>query len=236
MIQFIKIGTDCIIDENNELNYGLMRQRAREIEQSKDKTVLVVSGAVRLGKMLLGERRSNNELKAYELASYASVGQLMLMRFYADCFEKNVAQILATYKDLENRNHLRSFIHENLKNDLITLLNYNDPIDSEEVRKDNDIFAATIAGYAGAKRLVIVGKTYEGFEYKGNIAQRLTEITQDHFEACKAKSTNGTGGFEAKLRAAQIMLANDAETIIGNVKYSIDDLVSGRVIRTLIKR
>ena len=62
---FIKIGTNCII-KKNKIHYALIKRKAQEIELLSD-AVLVVSGAIGLGKLSEGEKRSNDALSGVAL-------------------------------------------------------------------------------------------------------------------------------------------------------------------------
>ncbi len=234
MIQIIKIGTNCLFNANGEINYGLLRQKAYEIEQSNIGNVVVVSGAIGLGMQAEHETRKKSEISDTELLGYASLGQRILMDVYAKSFTKNVAQLLVTEQELTQNTHINDLIRENRLRGRITLVNYNDAVDFKQLKLDNDTLAAQIGVYCGAQRVVILGD-YEGFQNNGTLIERLSEVTAEHYLLCKEASKRGRGGFETKLDAAKIMLEANKELIVGNINYHLDDLVEGRVKRTLFK-
>jgi glutamate 5-kinase len=239
MLQFIKMGTSCLFTTDGEINRRQLQEKAWQIQdrekRTDDKTVLVVSGAIGLGKQAEGETRANSEIKEYELQGYASVGQRMLMDHFATYFDRHVAQVLLTVGDMGPESELRALVEENLRRGRMTIVNYNDSIDFAELRKDNDTLAAQLANYCGAERLVILG-TYNGFrDGNGNLIERVTQVEQAHFDMCNGSSADGNGGFRTKLEAAQMMLAHGHEMIVGNVAYDLSDVIEGRVTRTLFR-
>lgn len=235
MRQYIKFGSNCFIDESNEINYSLLEKKVREIENLEGDSVLVMSGAIKLGKNKEKETKHNSELSNVELQGYSSVGQRILMDLCAQYFSKNVAQILVTMEDMKHENHLKELISENIKKNRISIVNYNDSIDFMELRKDNDTLAAELAVYSDADRLIILGN-YDGFiDKNGNLIERVYKIDNDMYALCNGKSDDGLGGFMTKLDAAKIMLKYNKEVIIGNVNYAINDLIEGNVKRTLFR-
>jgi len=234
MLQIIKIGTQCLYDEKGDIDYELIRRKAHEIEAMKADSVLVVSGAITLGKKIEEERKENRYLKAVELQGYASIGQRILMDIYSTAFTRPVAQILLTEEELKHGTKIRELMHHNAKKRRISAVNYNDCIDFMELRKDNDTLAAILLGYCNAERLIILGK-YDGFYRDGAIVEIAKSVNENDYRHCNGTSENGTGGFETKLEAAKIVLEHRKEMIIGNINHSIEDLVAGRVRRTLFK-
>ena len=238
MLNIIKIGSACLFDEQRRINYALLQQKAREIEESTDETVLVVSGAIALGKLREGERRRNAELQAVELQGYACFGQPELMHFYRGLFTRGVSQVLVTARDVEHRSvvrtNVRDLIAHNLERHRITLINYNDGVDFEQLRQDNDTLAATILSYCHADRLLVLGH-YDGFYVGGQLQERVSRIDADLYDYCQGQSEHGNGGFTTKLDAAKVVMGEGKEMIVGNIKYALDDLIQGRVQRTLFK-
>jgi glutamate 5-kinase len=236
MLNVIKIGSGCLFDEKGELSTSLLEQKAREIEVSRDDAILVVSGSIAIGKRIEKDYRGNEEIPSVELQGYATDGQMELMKIYQNVFSRRVAQLLVTREDLVHENHVRELLDLNLKKRRITAINYNDGIDFEELRKDNDTLAATILQHVGADRLIILGRGYDGLQGKdGKVIVRVSSITPDIEELCNGKSQHGNGGFETKLEAAKMVLEARKEMIVGNITYPLADLVSGAAVRTLFK-
>lgn len=235
-LQFIKIGSACLFDNHGELNYRTLKKRAEETEKSKENNILVVSGAIALGMIKEKETRKKEELTSSELQGYATLGQLYLMDFYRSLFNRNVTQLLVTENDLRNPNEIKGLLLENSKRKRITLINYNDGVDFEELRKDNDTLAANIMLCCNGDRLIILGNDYDGFrDPDGNLIKRVRSIDNKLYSYCDGKSLQGNGGFKTKLDAAKKIIKNKREMIVSNIGFNLEDIISGRARRTLFK-
>jgi len=237
LLQFIKIGSACLFDKNGNVNRELLEQKVREIEADENNNVLVVSGAIALGMARENEQRSKSELSSVELQGYASTGQIYLMDLYKSLFRKNVSQLLVTERELAQAESISKLIAENAMKNRVTLVNYNDCIDFEEIRKDNDTLAADIMLACGGDRLVILGSDYDGFkDSRGQLIERVYSIDDSLYANCNGKSKQGNGGFQTKLDAAKKVLAADKELIISNLNFRLEDIINGNARRTLFKR
>ncbi len=233
MLQIIKLGSACLFDEQGNVAFDTLRTKAKEIEEALDDVVLVVSGAIALGKMHDGETRKNADLTAVELQGYACLGQPKLMQLYSGLFTTQVSQLLLTSQDLSSHEkHVSDLVYHNLKKRRITVVNYNDGVDFEQLRKDNDTLAATMLHCCGADRIVILGH-YDGMlGADGQVISHVSAVSDDLYAMCRGVSTHGNGGFATKLDAAQQVLAEGKEMIIGNVKYRLNDILDGTAPRT----
>ena len=228
MLQIIKIGSACLFDKNGKINYSLLRKKAKEIESNNANTLLVISGSIALGKQMENETRSNDELSATELQGYASIGQIELMNLYQSIFSRNIAQLLLTNQDLKHKNHVKELLKHNIKQNRITIVNYNDGIDFEQLRKDNDTLAATLVTYINADRLIILGH-YNGFLNKEQqVIPQIKTVTKAHYNLCEGLSEHGTGGFSTKLDAAKIILKAKKKMIIGNIEEPLKKVIEGK--------
>ena len=186
---------------------------------------------------LENEKKSKEELSSVELQGYASIGQLKLMEIYGKVFTKQVAQLLVTERELKQTDSMKKLIIENLRKNRITLINYNDCVDFEELSRDNDTLAADIMIYSGGDRLIILGKDYDGFnDSEGKLIEHLEDISEVHYACCKGKSKTGNGGFKTKLDAAKKILDNNKELIIANINSNLLDIMTGKARRTLFKK
>lgn len=243
-IQVIKIGSACVFGSSG-LNYDVMRKRARDMQEMdfEDlkygmKPILVVSGAIALGKLECNETRPNKDIDFIELQRYSCIGQPLLVQFYAHAFEGiyTVSQLLVTTKEIADEESVRERIKDDAGHGIVTLINYNDGVDFEELRQDNDTLAATVAKYISAKRLVNLGK-YDGMlDSNGRVIEKVSSVDKGMYKMCNGVSNNGTGGFEAKLDAAKMLMEAGIEMIISNVNYDVRDVVAGRVPRTLFSK
>lgn len=233
-MQGVKIGSACLFDEG-ELAEDILRTKAREIELGDTPAFLVVSGSIPLGRRRRGADEGDDD--RVKLQQYASIGQPELMRFYDSLFEGDTAQMLVTYQDLRHRNDIEMLMDACLNDGVTPVVNYNDGVNFDGVEADNDRLAAEVATYCAADRLIILGKDYDGMtDPDGNLVEHVSEITPEIEDYCYGPGDNGTGGFTTKIQAARIMMAEDREMIVSNIRYPLEDIVQGHVPRTLFKR
>jgi len=236
LLQIIKIGSACLFREEGSIDEEAILRKGLEIGRSQDYNVLVVSGAIELGKALEGDFRDKSEMSAEELQGYAGIGQIELMKLYGKHFSRNIAQMLVTENNLQHSDELRRLIRHNLEKGRITLINYNDCVDFQELRKDNDSLAGDIFCCCNADRLIILGRDYDGFRDKArNTFARVRKVESWMYDCCKSKSKQGNGGFEAKLRTAEKVLSLGKEMIVSRFDYALEDIIHGNVGRTLFK-
>ncbi len=237
LLQFIKIGSACLFKEDGTLNNVVLYDRLGEIIKCKDYSVLVISGAIAFGMIHEREKRSKEQLTVQELQGYAGVGQIYLTQFYRELAGHGVAQMLVTERDLDNAESLRNLLIHNCDNHRLTLINYNDCVDFEEIRKDNDNLAADIMLACNGDRLIILGSDYDGLrDSNGDLIERVKAIDSSKYNLCNGKSKYGNGGFKTKLDAARKILAADKEMIVSNIRSSLQDILDGKAKRTLFRR
>ncbi len=240
----IKIGSACLFDANKEINRALLKRKAAEIKEIEVKrgikATLVVSGAIALGKRRFNDTRDNEELSSVELQRYACNGQIELLKIYQQAFRGlyDVSQLLPTsyeFRMKKHRENIKARILDDCENGIMTLVNYNDGVDFEQIRKDNDTLAARLLSYCGSERLIVLGK-YGGFcDSQGNVVERVYKVTKSHYAMCNGRSEHGNGGFKSKLDAAKIVIRSGGEMIVGNVESSIEDLIEGSIVRTVFR-
>ncbi|MDD3159809.1 MAG: hypothetical protein PHQ98_02485, partial [Candidatus ainarchaeum sp.] len=143
----------------------------------------------------------------------AAIGQVELMREYIsrfDLFGIICAQILISQNDLNNKLGLENIKHTInflFENNVVPIINENDVVAIDELRKDgvfsdNDILSALIAEKLNANLLVFL-TTKNGIIGKdGEIISDLSDANQ----ICKMgqTSTGGRGGIFTKLSALSI--------------------------------
>ncbi len=243
-IQVIKIGSDGWWDGKGNLRYELMRQKAYEISDlaaNEDMfTALVVSGAVKVEKIRRDDKRKIEDIPVEDLVDYATIGQIQLIKAVEETFREiySVGQHLFTYDEIDSirkRRGINNNLRRQMQNCVMPAINYSDSVDFDEIRKDNDQFAAHIAEMIGAKRLIILG-SYDGLykdkDDKATLIQRVEKVTDEFYGYCDSTSCNGVGGFSTKLDAARFSTEHGIEVIIGNLERNICDLASGKVKRT----
>lgn len=233
MVTVIKFGTNCHF-LHNQIDNIIISKKAKEIEELDD-IVLVVSGAIKMGKNNSRDYSENSELTNAELQGYASIGQWPLINLWQNYIRKPVAQVLLTKEGLNHENHINDLVKENLKKNRITMFNYNDSVDFEELRKDNDTLAATITNYCNADRLIILGR-YNGLEGKdGKVIHEINLITPETYSLCNGADNGGLGGFKTKIEAAEMVMKTGKEAIIGSIYKPIKGLIDGSEERTIFR-
>ncbi len=161
-----------------------------------------------------------------------------------------------------NREHIRNLLFAAANQKAIPIVNYNDAVSNAENLKlelqdlkhtndrvvecvDNDETAAVITKLVKAKYLVIlssidgiymdysdpstvigevVGKSY------GEVDKKIEEM----LTYCNGASRIGANGAAAKLKFAKEALKCGTTVMIANAKYSIADIIKGKVPRTLL--
>ncbi len=168
------------------------------------------------------------------------------------------------FNDEEKAKTLRDLLLRCPEQNAIPIINYNDAVCAEENRRfeimslqkkmkkviqgvDNDETASHIACLVKAKRLVIltsVDGIYRDPDDPSTLIELITGSTVDELllavDECKAcchgTSRKGSNGAGSKLEYVKEPLTYGAEVYIANAKYSIKDIISGKVPCTLIKR
>jgi len=235
--QIVKIGSACLFDEAGRIDYPVLATKAREIIDYDQKhgtsTSLVVSGAVALGRRILGESESE---KPMDMQRQAGVGQLELMKRYAELFanySRHVVPMLLTYNDLEHHpEDICRSVRNHTESGLYVIVNYNDATDFREVMYDNDKLAAELLTYCGSEQLIVLMREYNGIMDRKNVIPVIEDTSQ--FMHCDngGSSGYGRGGFTKKMEAGNMVIEAGARMIAGNVKSSLEGLVDGSCERT----
>lgn len=229
----VKIGTNSLLDDNNQLNYRRIDRLAYVLStlvQYKKEVILVTSGAIGVGcaQLNIAER----PVAIPKQQAIASVGQVALMTVYDRFFgyyNQPVGQVLLT-KDIidfpESYINYQNSMNALLNNQIIPIINENDAVAVEEMDHhtrfgDNDTLSGMVARTTAADLLILLTDV-DGF-YSGNpqsdaSAKRfkiLYEVTDELMEMAGDKgSTFSTGGMQTKLRAAKQLLIDQIPTAI----------------------
>lgn len=167
------------------------------------------------------------------------------------------------FNDGEKREYIKKLLLESMKQKAIPIINYNDSVSNDEIMKmelnevrknqdyvaecvDNDETASRIAVLLKSKYLVILTSS-EGLlknvhdpkslikEVEGKNADELLDNMNGLFQLCDGASRKGANGMLAKLQYIQEPIKNGTTVIIGSPKYSIPDLIEGKVNRTIFR-
>ena len=135
-----KIGSMALIRRaDNDIDYNIFSRLGAELRPGM---IWVSSGATEIGRLDY-IRRNGKELTGDReeiKADYAAQGQTILMmeyrRYIPDRY--SVRQLLVEhthFNDEEKRKHIRGFLLRAAKQNAIPIVNYNDPVSIEEIRK-----------------------------------------------------------------------------------------------------
>lgn len=204
----VKIGSRSLVSEPGRFE-ALAEQLAEMRGQCEGRSVVLVSsGAIAMGRRVLGMVDRPTDLAQLQAAS--AIGQSALMHEYAKAFAPYnipVAQVLLTHADLADRARFlnaRRALEGILNTPAIPIINENDAVAVDEIRfGDNDQLAAMVCTLIGADVLVLLSDV-EGV--RGESGKRISMVTPDmdlsaYIEA--PKDDVGSGGMSSKVDAAR---------------------------------
>jgi glutamate 5-kinase len=232
----VKIGSALLVDRATgklraEWLDSLAADAAALVEAGKQ-VVLVSSGAIALGRHVLGLPKGALELEKSQAA--AAVGQISLSSAYQDAFRTRgitVAQILLTLGDTEERRrylNARRTIDTLLEHRAIPVVNENDTVATSEIRYgDNDRLSARVASMMSADTLVLLSDIdglYTAPPGSHPDARHIPEVRAITAEieamAGDAGSELSKGGMKTKVEAGKIALASGTHMIIASGKIN----------------
>lgn len=165
------------------------------------------------------------------------------------------------FNNKEKSEYIRSLLLHSMGQKSIPIINYNDSVSNDEINKmelnemrknndsvvectDNDETAAKISVLLKSKYLLIM--TSSGGllrdpnnpnslieKIEGKDTYELVEHVNELMGLCDGASRKGANGMEAKLQYIQEPIKNGTIVIIGSPKYTIPDLIQGKVKRTI---
>lgn len=215
----VKVGTSTLTHATGALNIRRIGELVRVLSDFKNagkEIVLVSSGAVSAGVAKVGAARPAT---IAEKQAMAAIGQSQLMRLYDELFSlygHTVAQVLLTRDVLDNP--VRRVLAENTFDSLlgmgcVPIVNENDPVSTDELTKfgGNDILSAYVARTCHADVLLNLSDVdglYDKDPRKhsdATLIRRVESLSDDLLASAGGAGTErGTGGMEAKLRAAAL--------------------------------
>ena len=243
----VKVGSAVLLREDGSLDRGSfcrMVEMLAKLHKSGLRVVLVTSGAVAMGRKILGmDTRPRGDRSIPVLQALAALGQSHLIQLYESEFAHyglHAAQILLTRDDFRDR---KRYINARLAMEAIhrlgavPVINENDTIATEEIKVgDNDQLAALVAILVSADRVVLLSDIdglYTSNPRKDRDARRLPEVdvTDARLDEMVDDTHDllrgyGTGGMRTKLVAARIAAQSGIATILAPGKRpDILDLV-----------
>jgi glutamate 5-kinase len=241
----VKIGSALIVDESGEIRLTWLDSVADDIAALRKngvETIVVTSGAVAIGRRVLGLERTRS-LRIEEKQAAAAIGQVRLVEAYRAGLARHdiiAAQVLVTPDDTEaRRRHLnaRATLTTLLAMGAVPIINENDTVATAELRfGDNDRLAARVAQMASADTLVLLSDIdglYTADPRRDDTARHLPEVTEMNAEieamAGEARPGISTGGMVTKLAAARIAMAAGCRMAItdGHPDHPLSKLLGG---------
>ena len=241
----VKVGSALLVERSTgRLNRSWLESLADDLAALRargQEVVLVSSGAIALGRRLLG--LPAGKLRLEESQAAAAVGQIRLAHAWKEVLEHRgfkVAQVLLTLGDTEER---RRYL--NARNTLTTLtrlgaipvINENDTVATAEIRYgDNDRLAARVAQMVSADALVLLSDVdglYTADPTRDPKAEFIPEVPRitPGIEAMAGGSASdvGSGGMATKVMAAKIAVAAGCNLCItaGRETHPLSRIESG---------
>lgn len=262
-----KVGSMALVDKKRgDIDYNAISRISRELRPGY---IWVTSGATEIGR-IDHIRRNGKEIEGdYNEVKmdYAAQGQTILMNNYRQYIDPKfgVRQILVEHRhfnDPAKKENLKSLLLRCPKQNAIPIVNYNDPLSSEEIDKlelqelakerkdivhcmDNDETASQIACLVKCKTLLIYTSTlgiYADPDDESTLIEKITgKDTYELIDAvaqaqnlCKGASRVGANGANAKLEFIKEPLKNGTRVFIANPRFSIAEVLGGQVPCTKI--
>lgn len=225
----LKIGTNTLTKESNFISRGKIEDIGRQISELSDKFefIIVSSGAIAVAKQFVNLESQGKEINVKQ--ALAAIGQPHLMRIFQENFRELgllTSQCLLSYNDFErekSRQNIVSTINILVENNYIPIINENDTVSTDEIRfGDNDKLAALTALLLDVD-LVIFASNTNGIYTKESIANNKKETIKNVKDVGKLideisdiRSSQGSGGMESKIDAAELLHKNNIETWLVN--------------------
>ncbi|MGF1649131.1 MAG: glutamate 5-kinase [Hyphomicrobiaceae bacterium] len=241
----VKIGSALLVDQaTGRLRATWLNALADDIADlvgQKRDVVLVSSGAIAIGRHILGLGSSELELEQSQAA--AAVGQVSLAHAYQTVLSQRGligAQILLTLNDTEERRrylNARNTMATLLRQRIVPVVNENDTVATAEIRYgDNDRLSARVASMISADCLVLLSDVDGLYSAPPTLDPSATLIEEVHgltadilAMAGGAASPLSRGGMITKLEAARIANGAGTDMVItsGKVLHPLKGLAEG---------
>lgn len=263
-----KIGSMALISkEDNDIDYNIFSRLGKELRPG---IIWVSSGAVEIGRVDYIKRSGRELIGDQEdvKTDYAAQGQAILMQEYRRFVpsQYSVRQLLVEhthFNDEEKRTHIKRFLLRCAVQNAIPIINYNDPVSSEENRRweldllrektehvvecvDNDETASVICTLVHSMYLVIL-TSVDGIYKDPTDPSTLVEAVEgkdiqevlDGIEflqaSCVGASRAGANGARAKLDFIKEPIRQGTTVIIANARNRLNDVISGKARRTIFR-
>lgn len=216
----VKVGSALLIGPDGRAREAWLQRLVDALARRPGPVVIVSSGAIALGRKLLGLKQRPRSLA--EAQACAAVGQIRLAGLWSELWARRdrvAAQVLLTLGDLEDRGrylNARDTLETLLARGVVPVVNENDTVATAEIRfGDNDRLSARVAQLVGAGLLVLLSDVdglYTANPKQHRDARRIERVERiDAAIEALAEGPEtqgfGTGGMVSKLAAAGIATA-----------------------------
>lgn len=245
----VKLGTGIFMRDDGRPDGPVLLSLAQQVAALQGRGcrfVLVSSGAVGMGRAILGVEGS---VSLAEKQALAAVGQVALMNTWQNIFgllDIHVAQVLLTREDMESHErylNARHAFHALHRRGILPVVNENDSVATEEIKiGDNDQLASLVGNVVDADMVVNLTST-EGLwtgdpesDSGAHVVREVMQVDADVESLVRDEKTrHGTGGMQTKLTAARIATGYGAYMAIvpGRERDILLRLVDGEDVGTL---
>ena len=264
-----KIGSMALIRrEDADIDYNIFSRLGSEL---KPGMIWVTSGAAEIGRLDY-IKRTGHELTCDSVdakTDYAAQGQSILMEQYRHFVrpEYSVRQVLVEHQhfnDPEKREHIRKLFLRAKEQGAIPIVNYNDPVSVDEIRKmelakyretpehhvvecvDNDETASVICDLVHARYLVIFTSADGIYRdphdpstlvdaVEGKDVYEVLDAMTELQKSCIGASRAGANGARAKLDFIRRPVMNGTTVMIARAGNRISDVIEGKCKRTVFR-
>lgn len=240
----VKIGSALLVNmETGELRTEWLNALGEDIAEFKrngSDVIIVSSGAIALGRRLLGLHKG--KLKLQESQAAAACGQIALAHAWQAALSAQhitTGQVLLTLGDTEERRrylNARATLFTLLKQNAVPLINENDTVATSEIRYgDNDRLAARVSSMVSADCLVLLSDV-DGLYTKppqkdgAQFIPVIDKITPEIEAMAGTAATDvGSGGMITKIDAAKIAVGAGANMVIasGGAHHPLKRIANG---------
>ena len=225
----LKIGSNVLTKETNQISRGKLEDIARQIASLKDEYefIIVSSGAIAVAKQFVNLESKGKPINVKQ--ALASIGQPHLMRIFHENFWELgllTSQCLLSYSDFkkkESKKNIKNTINVLVANNYIPIINENDTVATDEIKfGDNDKLSALTAALLKVDLLIIATNTNGIYTKKSiDLGNGETILKSSNIASLKEQiqssiSSHGTGGMATKIDAAEIAQEANIETWILN--------------------
>ena len=162
----LKIGSNVLTKETNQISRGKLEDIARQIASLKDEYefIIVSSGAIAVAKQFVNLESNGKPINVKQ--ALASIGKPHLMRIFHENFWELgllTSQCLLSYSDFkkkESKKNIKNTINVLVANNYIPIINENDTVATDEIKfGDNDKLSALTAALLKVDLLIIATNT-----------------------------------------------------------------------------